>query len=102
MGRPPKIIGIIGPHTRRGRFSYAQTGDKVTVAVRGLVKWGYIVGCKVVQQPNIPKFDSNNVVLVEKNGTPLGKRVLVPVPSMLRKRADGEFSKVLAICTKFY
>lgn len=103
VNKPPRIIGIWGDHTRRGpRFKYAQLGDKVTVAVRGQVKWGYIVGCKLVQQPMIPKFDSNNVVLVEKNGTPMGKRVLVPVPSALRKKADGEFSKVLAICSKFY
>ena len=102
MNTPPKIIGILGHHTRKGRFKYAQTGDKVTVAIRGQVKWGYIVGCKIVQRPMIPKFDSNNVILVEKNGTPMGKRVFAPVPSMLRKRADGEFSKVLAICSKFY
>ena len=102
MDRPPRIIGIHGQHTRKGRFRYAQTGDRVSVAVRGQVKWGYVVGCRNLQRPLIPKFDSNNVVLVEKNGTPCGKRVLAPVPSMLRKKADGHFSKVLAICTKFY
>ena len=73
----------------------------MTVAVNGEVKWGYIVGCNIAQRPLVPKFDTNNVVLIEKNGTPIGKRVLVPIPSSLRKKADGHFSKILAISSKF-
>ena len=98
----PKIIGVAGRHSQRGRRKYAQLGDRVTVAVNGEVKWGYIVGCKAQQRPMIPKYDSNNVVLIEKNGTPMGKRVLVPIPSCLRRKADGEFSKIIAITSKFY
>ena len=100
-GKIPKVIGIHGDHTRRGNYRYAGLGDKVTVAVNGEVKWGYVVGCKIEQRPLVPKFDSNNVVLIEKNGTPIGKRVLVPIPSSLRKKADGHFSKILAISSKF-
>jgi len=100
--KPPKIIGIWGDETRRGPYKYAKLGTKVTVAVNGEVKWGYIVGCKAQQRPLVPKYDSNNVVLIEKNGTPMGKRVLVPIPSCLRRKADGEFSKIIAISSKFY
>jgi len=102
QGKIPKVIGIWGDHTRRGPHKYAQLGDKVTVAVAGQVKWGYIVGCKNVQRPLTPRFDSNNIVLTEKNGTPLGKRVLVPIPSSLRRKADGEFSKIIAMSSKFF
>jgi len=101
-GKPPKIIGVVGHHTRRGRYKYAELGDKVVLAVKGEKKRGYIVGMKLPQQPLIPRFDSNNVVLVEKNGTPLGKRVLAPIPSCLRKKAEGDFSKIIAMATKFY
>jgi len=102
QGKIPKVIGINGQHTRRGPRRYAQLGDKVTVAVAGEVKWGYIVGCKAQQRPLVPRYDSNNVVLTEKNGTPLGKRVLVPIPSSLRRKADGEFSKIIAMSSKFF
>ncbi|MBN3309201.1 RM14 protein, partial [Amia calva] len=47
-----------------------------------------------------PRFDSNNVVLLEDSGNPTGTRIKVPLPSHLR-RLDGEYSKVLAIAPKF-
>ena len=100
-GKPPRIIGISGAHTQRGRYRYAGIGDRVAVAVNGEVKYGYVVGCAANQRPMVPKYDLNNVVLTEKNGTPLGKRVLVPIPSCLRRKTDGQFSKIIAITSKF-
>lgn len=47
-----------------------------------------------------PKFDSNNVVLIEDNGNPMGTRIKTPIPTSLRKR-EGEYSKVLAIAQNF-
>nr|AAI35677.1 LOC100124892 protein [Xenopus tropicalis] len=47
-----------------------------------------------------PRFDSNNVVLIEDNGNPVGTRIKTPIPTSLR-RHDGEFSKVLAIAQNF-
>ena len=75
-------------------------GDKVLVAIKGQKKRGFIVGVKQKQAANVPRFDSNNVVLVEDNGTPTGTRIRVPIPSMLRRK-KGEFSKILGIATKF-
>jgi large subunit ribosomal protein L14 len=100
--KPARIIGILGTRARRGRYKYAELGDKVTVAIRGQKKLGYVVGVKLCQRPLVPKFDTNNLVLIEKNGMPTGKRVTVPIPSCLRKQAGGEFSKIIAITSKFY
>ena len=101
-GKPPKIIHV-------WRHNYKATiGDKVTVAIKGQVKWGIIVGCVRHQPANIPKFDTNNVVLIERNGTPMGTRIHVPIPHMLRTilkekthKKGADFTKVLAIATSF-
>lgn len=75
-------------------------GDKVLVAIQGQKKRAYIVGLKQKQAPMVPRYDSNNIVLVEDNGTPTGTRIRAPVPSCLRG-AKGDFSKILACATKF-
>nr|CAH0113123.1 unnamed protein product [Daphnia galeata] len=101
-GRPPKCIHVYNP-TRIGRI-----GDKVLVAIKGQKKKAVIVGLKQKQSPFIPKFDSNNIVLIEDNGSPIGTRIHVPVPSILRKILKErsvakkiDFTKLLSICTKF-
>jgi large subunit ribosomal protein L14 len=48
----------------------------------------------------VPRFDTNNIVLVEDNGAPTGTRIRAPIPSCLRGH-KGDFSKILAIATKF-
>lgn len=84
------------------------TGDKVLVAIKGEKKKGILVGVKQNQRALIPKFDSNNVVLIDDNGTPLGTRIHVPIPQILRtilkeknvvKGAD--YTKLLALATRF-
>lgn len=93
-GRKAKII-----HVYR-QPPIAHIGDKVLVAIMGQKKKAYIVGCVQKQKANIPRFDTNNAVLVEENGTPTGTRVRVPIPSCLRGK-DGDFTKILSIATKF-
>lgn len=75
-------------------------GDKVLVAIMGEKKRAYIVGLRQTQQANVPRFDNNNIVLVEDNGTPTGTRIRVPIPSCLRNK-EGDFTKILSIATKF-
>lgn len=101
-GKPPKIIHV-WKHNYKGTI-----GDKVTVAIKGQVKWGVIVGCVRHQKANIPKFDTNNVVLIEKNGNPMGTRIHVPIPHLLRTilkdkthKKGTDFTKILAIATSF-
>ena len=60
------------------------------------------------QKANIPKCDSNNVVLIEDNGSPIGTRIHVPIPVMLRKilkektiAKGADYTKVLAIASRY-
>lgn len=83
-------------------------GDKVLVAIKGQKKKGILVGLKQNQKPKVPKFDSNNIVLIDDNGTPLGTRIHVPIPTILRTilkektQAKGaDYTKLLAISTRF-
>lgn len=87
---------------------YVISGDKVLVAIKGEKKRGILVGLKQTQKTRVPKFDSNNIVLIDETGSPLGTRIHVPIPTILRtilkektvyKGAD--YTKILAIASKF-
>ena len=93
-GKPAKCIHV---YTKTG---VGTIGDKVLVTLKGEMKRAYITGCVKKQPPMIPKFDTNNIVLIENNGTPTGTRIRLPIPSVLRGK-KGEFTKILAIATKF-
>lgn len=67
-GKPPKIIHVYN------KQAVGKIGDKVLVAIKGQKKKGILVGLKQKQKPKVPKFDTNNVVLIDDNGTPLGTR----------------------------
>lgn len=90
-------------------FSYnIVPGDRVLVAIKGEKKKGILVGLKKREAPKIPKFDTNNIVLIDDNGTPLGTRINVPIPHILRtilKRhthsKGADYTKVLAIASRF-
>uniref|UniRef100_T1E539 Large ribosomal subunit protein uL14m n=1 Tax=Crotalus horridus TaxID=35024 RepID=T1E539_CROHD len=91
--RPPKCIHV---YTKNG---VGKVGDQILLAIKGEKKKALIVGCKFPGPRMSPRFDSNNVVLIEDNGNPIGTRIKTPIPSLLRKKR--EFSKVLAIATNF-
>jgi large subunit ribosomal protein L14 len=101
-GKPPKVIHV---YTRTG---VGKIGDRVLVAIKGQKKKGILVGLKQKQKPKIPKFDSNNVVLIDDNGTPLGTRIHVPIPTILRTilkentlAKGADYTKLLAISSRF-
>ncbi|XP_022113161.2 39S ribosomal protein L14, mitochondrial [Pieris rapae] len=101
-GKPPKIICVYNKR-RVGLI-----GDRVLVAIKGQKKKGILVGLKQTQKSKVPKFDSNNVVLIDDNGTPLGTRIHVPIPTILRTilkertHAKGaDYTKLLGIATRF-
>ena len=78
------------------------------VAICGEKKKGILVGLKQKQDKRVPKFDSNNLVLIDDNGTPLGTRIHVPIPHVLRTilkektfSKGADYTKILAIATKF-
>lgn len=101
-GKPPKTIHVY--NQKRVGF----IGDKVMVAIKGQKKKGILVGLKQMQKTKVPRFDTNNIVLIDDNGTPLGNRIFVPIPTVLRTilkektRAKGaDYTKLLAIASRF-
>lgn len=101
-GKPPRVIHVYN------KKEVGTIGDKVLLAIKGEKKKGILVGCKMQTQPNVPRFDTNNVVLIDDNGTPLGTRIHVPLPSVLRTiarekthRKGTDYTKILTIATRF-
>ncbi|XP_053556484.1 39S ribosomal protein L14, mitochondrial [Bombina bombina] len=92
--RPPKCIHV---YTKTG---VGKVGDKILLAIKGQKKKAVIVGHKMPVGSMTPRFDSNNVVLIEDNGNPVGTRIKTPIPTSLRKQ-EGEYSKLLAIAQTF-
>ena len=92
--RPPKCIHVYN------KTGVGIVGDTILLAIKGEKKKALIVGHKMPGPSMTPRFDSNNVVLIEDNGNPIGTRIKIPIPYILRRR-EGEFSKVLAIARNF-
>nr|XP_023401134.1 39S ribosomal protein L14, mitochondrial isoform X1 [Loxodonta africana] len=92
--RPPRCIHV---YTKNG---VGKVGDQILLAIRGEKRKALIVGHRMPGPQMTPRFDSNNVVLIEDNGNPVGTRIKTPIPTSLRQR-EGEYSKVLAIAQNF-
>ncbi|XP_075454834.1 large ribosomal subunit protein uL14m isoform X1 [Ascaphus truei] len=92
--RPPKCIHVYN------KTGVGKVGDTILLAIKGQKKKALIVGHKMPGATMTPRFDSNNVVLIEDNGNPVGTRIKIPIPTSLRKR-EGDYSKVLAIAQTF-
>ncbi|XP_055119214.1 large ribosomal subunit protein uL14m isoform X1 [Symphalangus syndactylus] len=92
--RAPRCIHV---YNKNG---VGKVGDRILLAIKGQKKKALIVGHCMPGPRMTPRFDSNNVVLIEDNGNPVGTRIKTPIPTCLRKR-EGEYSKVLAIAQNF-
>ena len=95
-GKKVKCIHVY----KNSKIKDGQLGDKVLVTIKGQMKRAYIVGLVAEQRPMVPKFDTNNVVLVENNGNPSGTRVVVPVPNYLRSKGVP-LAKIISISSRF-
>ncbi|KER30269.1 hypothetical protein T265_03224 [Opisthorchis viverrini] len=95
LSSKPALCIRVYTHNNKGKI-----GDKVLVAVGGQKKKGWIVGTRQQSRDGWPRFESNNIVLVDDEGNPLGTRILVPVPAKLRS-LSGDISKILSIATTF-
>lgn len=96
-------IKVVG----RSNKKYAHIGDVITASVKeaipdAVVKKGEVVRAVVVRT-KFPirrrdgswlKFDSNAVVLIDKQGNPRGTRVFGPVARELR---DKNFMKIISL-----
>ncbi|RWS21313.1 39S ribosomal protein L14-like protein [Leptotrombidium deliense] len=94
-GKPPRMI-----HVCYSRMRHGFLGDKVLVTIKGQMKHAIIVGTVQEQRAFTPRYDSNNIVLLDEQGNPLGTRILTPIPNRLRGKGQ-EMSKLIAIGTKF-
>lgn len=101
-GKPPRVIHVYN------KKAVGTIGDMVLLAIKGEKKKGILVGCKRQLNANQPRFDTNNVVLIDDNGTPLGTRIQVPIPNVLRTimrnkthRKGPDFTKILSIAPRF-
>lgn len=93
--RAPKVIHVYN------KTGIATIGDRVLLAVKGQKQKAIVVGCKneLRKAKFGPNFDTNNCVLVDDQDTPLGKRITVPIPSLLRR--NEKCAKLIAIATRF-
>jgi large subunit ribosomal protein L14 len=96
-------IRVLGGTRKR----YARLGDIITATVKaaapvGQVKKKTVVKCVIVRQKqqyrrldgSYLRFDDNAVVLINKDKTPRGTRILGPVARELRERG---FSKIISL-----
>ena len=94
-----RCIRILGGHGRR----YAGVGDIIVVSIKtaipgGKVKKGDVHRALIVRTKkgirrsdgSTIQFDSNSVVLVNKQNEPIGTRVFGPVPRELRGKGFGK------------
>ncbi|KXJ16875.1 39S ribosomal protein L14, mitochondrial [Exaiptasia diaphana] len=100
----------LGQRTKRNSKAYligfyrkrktADIGDVIRVAVGGKTNKAIVVGTRKTKHHSIPRYDNNNIVLVDDNLAPLGTRIKGPIPSIIRRR-QAKYSKVLAIASRF-
>ncbi len=103
--RRVQCIKILGGTRRR----YASVGDIIVVSVkeaapRGKVKKGDVVQAVVVRtakevaRPDgtYIKFDTNDVVLIDKNHDPIGGRIFGPVARELRS-GERPFTRIISL-----
>ena len=92
--RSAKMIGVIGKRTRTARI-----GDVITAHIResiptAAVKKGSVVRAVVVRTSapirrsdgSILRFDTNAIVVIDKDGNPRGTRIFGPVARELREK----------------
>ena len=100
--RVAKMIGVLGKRTRIARI-----GDIITAHIReasptGSVKKGEVVKAVVVRTSapirrddgSVLRFDTNAIVVIDKDQNPKGTRIFGPVARELR---DKNFMKIISL-----
>ena len=101
--RVVECIKVLGGSKAR----YASVGDSIVVSVKeaipnGKVKVGEVVRAVIVRTAqsinrfdgSLIKFDKNSVVLLTKEGEPIGTRIFGPVTRELRLK---KFTKIISL-----
>nr|CAB3263958.1 39S ribosomal protein L14, mitochondrial-like [Phallusia mammillata] len=81
-------------------------GNIVKITLNGEMIKALVVGQKAPMGVLKARMDSNNVILIDDEGNPLGTRITVPIPSWLRgyrspTKHQAAMSKVIAIASAF-
>ena len=95
--RPPYIIHCYN------KKNYGWTGDRLLLAIKGEKIQALLIGTVYQSQSMLPRFDSNNVILIDKKeGNPLGSRILAPVPNYIKKKNHTKinYAKIFSIAAK--
>jgi len=100
--RTAKMIGVLGKRTRSARV-----GDIITAHIRdsiptASVKKGSVVKAVIVRTAfpvrradgSILRFDSNAIVIIDKDNNPRGTRIFGPVARELREKG---FMKIVSL-----
>ena len=74
-------------------------GDVIKVAHLGKVHNALLISNRKMSK-RLPRYDRHQIILLNEKKEPIGTRILGPVPSALRRR-EGEYSKVIAMVTRF-
>ena len=100
----------LGQKTRRYKKPYligfyrkrktADIGDVIRVAIQGKTSKALVVATRKPKSQAIPRYDNNNIVLLDDNNAPLGTRIKGPIPAVLRKER-AKFSKIIALASRF-
>ena len=100
----------LGQKTRRYKKPYligfyrkrktADIGDIIKVAIQGKTTKALVVATRKPKSQAIPRYDNNNIVLLDENNAPLGTRIKGPIPAILRQQR-AKFSKVIALASRF-
>ena len=100
--RRPRIIQIYNKTKR----SVGSVGDMCLITKNGIMKRAFIVGQRAPMGVMKARMDTNNVIMLDKDGNPEGTRVTVPLPAWLRgydpkKKRPVAMSKIIAITSTF-
>lgn len=92
--RKPYLIGFY----RKRRT--ADIGDIIKVAVKGKPCKALVVSTRKRKLDFTPRYDRNNIILLDENNNPLGTRVKCPVPTIIRQR-KLEYPKIPGMVTRY-
>lgn len=100
--RTAKMIGVLGKRSRSARI-----GDVITAHIRdsiptASIKKGSVVKAVVVRTAypirradgSVLRFDSNAIVIIDKDNNPRGTRIFGPVARELREK---QFMKIVSL-----
>lgn len=92
--KPPFMIGR---NPNNGRY---KIGDVIAISFKHKVMKAMIVALKEHNRRTCPKYSDNCIILLDENKTPIGTRVTIPLPAVIKKRLPTHH-KIHSMCKTF-